>query len=180
MPALEREAPQQQRTHPWKGQGVHPSHAGTATASLPVPCSLTPSLSAPQGRNHVSQNVWAAAVLDLVWPPAPTGTETANRDCASLTQVFIAASARNALALGPGGIGRNLPVPVACCLQCCCDGVGDELRGMGDAQTLKPPPLPPVHFFPQVPQGKARAEKRHLLFNPAPSALGLEELVSWL
>lgn len=44
----------------------------------------------------------------------------------------------------------------------------------------KPLPLPPVHFSLQVPQGKARAEKRHLLFSPAPSALGLEELVSRL
>ena len=121
MPAL-----QQQRTHPWKGQGVHPSHAGKATASFPVPCSLTPSLSAPQGRNRVSQSVWAAATLDLVWPPAPTATETANRDCASLTQVFFASSGRSTPLLGPGGIGRSSPVPAVCCLQCCCDGVGDK------------------------------------------------------
>lgn len=41
----------------------------------------------------------------------------------------------------------------------------------GRVQALKPFPLPPACFFSQVPQSKARAEKRHLLFSPVFSAL---------
>lgn len=34
---------------------------------------------------------------------------------------------------------------------------GQPSSGLGYAQTSKPPPLPPARFYPQVPQGKARA-----------------------
>lgn len=54
---------------------------------------------------------------------------------------------------------------------------GQPSSGLGYAQTSKPPPLPPAHFHPQGPQGKARAAGA-FAFQSTPSAWHLEDLLA--
>lgn len=56
---------------------------------------------------------------------------------------------------------------------------GQSSSGLRCAQASKPPHLPPAHFYPHVPQGKARAAEA-FAFQSSPLCTAPWKLVSWL